>query len=91
MRAVVAAISATESVPADAAFATQDSVTLVEQVRTFLWLAAGMFSMSALGLAFLDYFIARSATVATTHILAAVVSSGLFGLATLLKLGPSEA
>ena len=66
-------------------------VSLVAQVRTFLWLASGMFSTSSLALAFLDYMMVSSEGQATTHFLAAVVSAALFGVATVLKLGPSEA
>ncbi len=60
----------------------------VAQVRTFLWLASGMFSVSALALAFLDFMYAGSMVQAATHFLAAVVAAALFGAATLLKLGP---
>lgn len=66
-------------------------VSLISQVRTFLWLASGMFSVSALALAFLDYWIVASATQATTHFVAAIVAAVLFGFATVLKLGPDEA
>ena len=66
-------------------------VSLVAQVRTFLWLASGMFSTSSLALAFLDYMTVSSESQAAVHFLAAVVSAVLFGVATVLKLGPSEA
>jgi hypothetical protein len=84
----MAVITAAEDVAGAAAF---PSVSLVTQIRTFLWLASGMFSVSALALAFLDYWIVSAAEQAGTHFLAAVVSAVLFGLATVLKLGPSEA
>ena len=84
----MATIAAAENVTGDTALTV---VSLVAQVRTFLWLASGMFSMSALALAFLDFWIVSAADQAGTHFLAAIVSAALFGLATLLKLGPSEA
>ncbi len=84
----MAAIAASESLPAEAALAPR---TVVEQVRFFLWLASGMFSTSALALAFLDYMVVAAPIQAATHFLAAVVAAALFGLATLLKLGPAEA
>lgn len=83
----MATITATESV----ADAVLSPVSLISQVRFFLWLASGMFSTSALALAFIDYFVAASAEQAGTHFLAAIVSAALFGVATVLKLGPSEA
>jgi formate/nitrite transporter FocA (FNT family) len=66
-------------------------VSVVAQVRTFLWLASGMFSTSSLALAFLDYMTVSAEGQAATHFLAAVVAAVLFGVATVLKLGPSEA
>lgn len=83
----MATFTATESV----AEAALPAVSLIAQVRFFLWLASGMFSTSALALAFLDYWVVASAEQAATHFLAAIVSAALFGIATVLKLGPSEA
>lgn len=65
--------------------------TLVAQIRKFLWLASGMFSISSLALAFGDFFAARSYDAASTHFLAALAAAALFGVATFLKLGPDEA
>lgn len=84
----MAAITAAENLPGEAAL---PAVSLVSQIRTFLWLASGMFSVSALALAFLDYWIVSAAEQGGTHFLAAIVSAALFGFATVLKLGPSEA
>ncbi|HYM39307.1 MAG TPA: hypothetical protein VEY12_04060 [Thermoplasmata archaeon] len=84
----MATITSAESVPSEAAIAP---VSLISQVRTFLWLASGMFSTSALALAFLDYWVVASSSQATTHFVAAVVSAALFGVATVFKLGPAEA
>ncbi len=84
----MAALTSAEDVTADAVL---PAVPLVAQVRTFLWLASGMFSTSALALAFLDFWMMGSAAQAATHFLAAVVAAVLFGFATVLKLGPSEA
>ncbi len=81
--------TANEALPAEALL--EAAPTFLAQVRTFLWLASGMFSTSSLALAFLDFFAARSAAQAGTHFLAAIVTGGLFGVATLLKLGPDEA
>ncbi len=61
------------------------------QLRKFLWLASGMFSVSALALAFVDFWLVGSSIQAGTHFVAALVSAGLFGVATFLKLGPDEA
>lgn len=84
----MATISAAENVTAEAVLSP---VSFVSQIRTFLWLSSGMFSVSALALAFLDYWMISSASQAATHFLAAVIAAGLFGFATVLKLGPSEA
>ncbi len=84
----MAAITATESLPAEEGLSP---VSLVSQTRFFLWLASGMFSVSALALAFVDYWVVAEPTQAETHFLAAVVAAALFGLATFLKLGPDEA
>lgn len=65
--------------------------TLAAQLRKFLWLASGMFSISSLALAFGDFFAARSYNAASTHFLAALAAAALFGVATFLKLGPDEA
>jgi hypothetical protein len=84
----MATTTATENPLGEAAL---PPVSLVSQVRFFVWLAPGMFSMSSLALAFLDYWIVASSVQAATHFLAAVVAAALFGVATVLKLGPSEA
>lgn len=84
---------ATTTVTEAAAAATdaEPALAFIGQVRLFLWLASGMFSTSSLALAFLDYWAAGSSAQATTHFFAAIVAAGLFGFATLLKLGPDEA
>jgi len=86
----MATTTAVESVPVDAD-ATVPAASLLSQFRHFFWLSAGMFSMSALALAFLEYWTLGPAEQAATHFLAAVVSAVLFGVATFLKLGPDEA
>jgi hypothetical protein len=86
----VATTTAVESVPADAD-ATLPAVSFVSQVRHFLWLSSGMFSMSALALAFLEYWTLGPAEQATSLFLAAVSSAALFAAATFLKFGPDEA
>ncbi len=86
----MATTTAAESVTADAE-AAFDAASLASQVRRFLWLSSGMFSMSALALAFLDYWTLRPEGQAVTHFLAAVVAAALFGVATFLKFGPDEA
>jgi len=83
----MATITATESV----AELALPPASLISEVRLFLWLASGMFSTSALALAFLDYWVVASSSAAETHFVAAIVSAALFGVATLLKLGPGEA
>lgn len=65
--------------------------SLASQFRHFLWLASGMFSMSAFALAFLDYWTLGPAGQAATHFLAAVAAAALFGVATFLKFGPDVA
>ncbi len=84
----MAALTAAENVTPEVVL---PPVSLVTQIRTFLWLAAGMFSVSALALAFLDYWIVASSAQAGTHFLAAIAAAVLFGFATGLKLGPDEA
>lgn len=90
----MATVTPAEVAVADA-HATADPVAVrfpfFAQVRKFLWLASGMFSVSALALAFVDYWVVASSARAETHFVAAVISAALFGLATFLKLGPSEA
>ncbi len=86
----MATTTALESVPVDAD-AVLPTVSLVSQVRHFLWLASGMFSMSAFALAFLDYWTLGPQAQAATHFLAAIVTAALFGVATFLKFGPDEA
>jgi len=86
----MATTAAIESVTADAeALATP--VSLISQIRHFLWLSSGMFSMSAFALAFLEYWTLSPQEQAATHFLAAVVAAALFGVATFLKFGPDEA
>jgi hypothetical protein len=86
----MATTTAVENAPGDAD-AILPAVSLVAQIRQFLWLSSGMFSMSALALAFLDYWTLGPAGQAATHFLAAVVAAALFGVATFLKFGPDEA
>jgi hypothetical protein len=62
----------------------------VARLRQFFWLATGMFSASALSLAFLGYFAMGAAGDASRNFAAAVASSILFGAATILKLGPES-
>ncbi|MEK6988618.1 MAG: hypothetical protein AABX97_11130 [Candidatus Thermoplasmatota archaeon] len=64
--------------------------TFVGHFREFLWLASGMFSAAALFLSFLGYFSFGAVEDAARNFTAAVVSSVLFGLCTLLKLGPDS-
>ncbi len=80
-----------ESAPAADSMALEPAVSLASQIRHFLWLSSGMFSMSAFALAFLEFWSAEPAGQGPVHFLAAVASAGLFGVATLLKLGPDEA
>lgn len=83
----MAALTSAEGMPAEALL---PAIPWVTQVRTFLWLASGMFSVSALALAFLDFMLVASMARASTHFLAAVVAAALFASATLLRLGPDE-
>jgi hypothetical protein len=62
----------------------------VVRLRQFFWLATGMFSASALSLAFFGYFAIGAAGDASRNFAAAVASSILFGAATILKLGPES-
>jgi hypothetical protein len=62
----------------------------IARLREFFWLASGMFSASALFLAFLGYFVTGAADDAARNFAAAVASSVLFGTATILKLGPES-
>lgn len=64
--------------------------TFVSHVREFLWLASGMFSAAALALSFLGYFSLGAVEDAARNFTAAVVASVLFGVCTLLKLGPDS-
>lgn len=82
----MATIATAQTVAGEAAPAS-----FAAQLRFFLWLSSGMFGMSALALAFLDYWIAGAGERAAGHFLAAVAAAALFGLATVLRLGPSEA
>ncbi len=85
----MATVTAADALAAEAALAP--APTFLSQLRMFLWLASGLFSMSSLALAFLDYFVAGSPSQATTHFVAALAAAGLFGSATLLEFGPEEA
>lgn len=67
-----------------------DDVPFVARIREFLWLSSGMFSAAALSLSFLGYFTLGAPEDALRNFLAAVVSSVLFGLCTLLRLGPDS-
>jgi hypothetical protein len=64
--------------------------TFSGQMREFLWLASGMFSAAALSLSFLGYFSLGAMEDAARNFTAAVVSSVLFGICTILKLGPDS-
>lgn len=66
-------------------------VGLEVRIREFVWLSSGMFSAASLSLAFLAYFTLGAAEDAARNFGAAVVSSLLFGLCTVLKLGPESA
>lgn len=90
MGAAVATTTATENVTPDAD-AILPEVSRVAQIRQFLWLSSGMFSMSAFALAFLDYWTLGPQGQAATHFVAAIVAAALFGVATVLKFGPDEA
>ncbi len=84
----MATVTANEELTVPAA---PEALSLLAQVRTFVWVSSGMFSASALAIAFLGYVLAGAEQVAGTHFLAAVLSAVLFGVATILKLGPDEA
>lgn len=86
----MATTTATETIPPAEPTAVVP-VSFITQFRKFLWLSSGMFSASALSLAFLGYMLAGSAEGASTNFLAAVISACLFAIATLMKLGPDEA
>jgi hypothetical protein len=62
--------------------------TFVERVEKFVWLASGMFSVAALGLAFTGYITFAAYERAGASFLAAVAASGVFGITSLLKFGP---
>ncbi len=68
----------------------ESSETFSAHFREFLWLASGMFSAAALFLSFLGYFSFGAVEDAARNFTAAVVSSVLFGICTLLKLGPDS-
>lgn len=63
---------------------------LAARVREFLWLSSGMFSAAALALSFLGFFTLGAQEDAARNFFAAVVSSILFGICTVLKLGPDS-
>ncbi len=85
----MATTTATEAVALEPSL--EASSTLIAQFRKFLWVASGLFSTSSLALAFLDFFAAGAYAQANTHFAAAVAAAALFGVATVLKLGPDEA
>ena len=64
--------------------------TFAVQIREFVWLASGMFSAAALFLSFMGYFSFGAADAAGRNFAAAVASSVLFGICTLLRLGPDS-
>lgn len=64
--------------------------TLFERVRKFLWLSSGMFSVGCLASAFAGFTALRAFESAGTNFLAAIVSAGLFGLASVLRFGPDS-
>lgn len=65
-------------------------IPLAARVREFLWLSSGMFSAAALALSFLGFFTLGAEEDAARNFLAAVASSILFGICTVLKLGPDS-
>jgi hypothetical protein len=83
----MATTTAAQTAPAAAA----RSLSLRSQFRFFFCLSSGMFSMSALALAFLDHWGLGSAGQAATYFMATVVAAGLFGIATVLEFGPDQA
>ncbi len=85
----MATTTASEAIVLEPALET--APTLVAQFRKFLWVASGLFSTSSLALAFLDFFAAKAFAQASTHFAAAIAAAALFGIATVLKLGPDEA
>lgn len=85
----MATTTATESFAIEPTF--EAAPTLVAQLRTFLWLASGLFSTSSLAIAFVDVFVAEAYAQASTHFIAAVVAAVIFGVATVMKLGPDVA
>lgn len=80
-----------EPAVAEAGHLEDVGVGLEARIREFLWLFSGMFSAASLSLAFLAYFTLGAAEDAARNFAAAIVSSALFGLCTLLKLGPDSA
>lgn len=65
-------------------------VPFAARVREFLWLSSGMFSAAALALSFLGFFTTGAQEDAMRNFTAAVVSSAMFGICTVLKLGPDS-
>ena len=82
---------ATNATHTTSAAATVTLAPIANRLRFFVWLSSGMFSMSALALAFVDYWTLGSASQAASHFVAALVSAGMFGLASVFKLGPVQA
>ena len=61
------------------------------RIGTFLWLASGMFGIAALTLAASGYVGLGSLEHAGTNFVAGLAAAALFGLVSLLKVGPSSA
>ncbi len=66
-------------------------LTLNARLRKFLWLSSGLFSAASFTIPAIGYLAFGTAEDAATNFLAGVVSACLFGVASLLHFGPSEA
>ena len=75
--------------PADEAFPLTEPSLLV-RLRKFLWVWSGMFSVACLALAFTGFAALGAFEAAASNFLGAVVSGGLFGVASLLRFGPDS-
>ena len=60
------------------------------RARHFIWLATGMFSAAALAIAFVGYTWTGALEAASSNFYASIASGALFGLAHVLRFGPSE-
>ena len=60
-------------------------------IRHLDWLSTGMFSASALAVAFVGYFWTGTREAMTSNFFASILSSALFGLSNVLQCGPNEA